>query len=278
VTVTYNGFDHEVLQLRDEFLNLSAHIAAKYGVRGVSERTVVNLLMEHICEKFIVEKLKFGLGGEDDVDRVWRNLHDYAVALLVERLKNELIDKGFQISITSEAETPTGRYDVLLMVDRRGVQILDGYKNICLEAKTGLNISLGQLEKYLWNGSTTVLVRFTRGDAVPLRAQDWAGFMKAALRDRIGKAKRILEGKAILVPNKDCKECPLIECRFNKNQLEGRRSIGPRDLSELFENFRRNAYASIEAAVKIVAEELNKLLHSGKATLLGEVTALEARP
>jgi len=260
VVRSYDGFDHEVLQLRDEFLNLSAHIAAKYGVRRVSERTVVNLLMEHICEKFIVEKLKFGLGDDGDVDRVWCNLHDYAVALLVERLKNELVDKGFPISIINEAETPTGKYDVLLMVDRGGVQILNGYGDICLEAKTGLNISLGQLEKYLWNGSTAVLVRLARGDAVLFKAQDWADFMKAALRDRIEKAKRILKGKAILVPGRDCKECLLKECRFNRNTLEKRGITKPRNMSELFEEFRMNAYVSIDAAVKLVTEELNKLL------------------
>jgi len=96
------------------------------------------------------------------------------------------------------------------------VQILNYRGNICLEAKTGLNISLNQSEKYMWNGTTVVLVRFSSGDAIVFRAAEWADSLKAALADRIEKAKRILNGRFILVPGRDCYECPMKSCRFNK--------------------------------------------------------------
>ncbi|MEM2989969.1 MAG: hypothetical protein QXQ02_02145 [Halobacteria archaeon] len=259
-TSNQNSFDYKIVELRDEFLNLSAHIAAKYGVKGTTEKTVVKLLMEHICEKFIMERLRSGFWNDNEVDRVWRNLHDYAVALLVERLKNELMACGFPISILSEAENPTGRYDVLLLVDRKGVQILNSSGNICLEAKTGLNISFTQSEKYMWNGATVMLIRFATGDIIFLRAREWVDFIKLTLIDRIEKARRILEGKTILVPGVDCRECPLKECGFNKNRFGKRELTKPRDLAELFENFRRNAYKAIGSAVKAVVDELSMML------------------
>jgi hypothetical protein len=252
----------EVFQLRDEFLNMAACIATRYGTGKVSERTVVKLLMEHLCERCIVEKLRLGYWGENDIDRVWRNLHDYAVMLLVERLKNELVASGLPIKILSEAENPVGRYDVLLMVDGKGIQIVNGDSTICLEAKTGLNVSLSQTEKYMWNGITIILIRFAMGDVIKLKAKDWVNLLKFALKDRIEKAKRLLNGRAILVPCADCKGCPLKDCRFNKNVIEVHELIKPHSLNDLFKSFRENAYFAIEAAVKAVIDELSKALQS----------------
>ncbi len=255
----YNG-DEEVLQLRDEFLDLAAHLAARYGVDGAAEKYVVRLLMDHVCEKCILDKLRQNSLGNGEIDRVWRNLHDYAVTLLMERLKNELAHAGIPISILSEADNTVGRYDVLLVVSRGSIQILNDDGAICVEAKTGFNISLSQAEKYMWNGVTVVIVRFATGDVIQLKASDWVSLLKSALRDRIEKARRILEGKAILVPGLDCKDCPQKECRFNKSV--GSRTIRPRSLDELFENFRKNAYTAIEAAIKAIMEELNGILRS----------------
>ncbi|MEM2570065.1 MAG: hypothetical protein QXT67_09055 [Candidatus Bathyarchaeia archaeon] len=247
-------FDQEVLHLRDELLRLVEEISAKYGGRSGGKR-VINLLMDHICERCIIEKIKSPDDGDDDVDRIWRNMHSYAVTLLIERLKNELAAAGLPISIISEAENPSGRYDILLMVDRKGVQVLNRGENISVEVKTGLNISLSQTEKYMWNSTTMILVRFATGDAITLRAGDWADLLKMALRNRIEKANRILDGKVILVPGRDCHECPLKECRFNrKSEKSG--LTRPHDINELFDGFRRNACAAIENAVKAVMTEL----------------------
>ncbi|MEM1674733.1 MAG: hypothetical protein QXI56_07680 [Candidatus Bathyarchaeia archaeon] len=252
-------FDREVTYLRDMLISLAEEIAAKYS-DGSSGKRVIDLLMENLCERCIIERLKAGYSGDEEIDRVWRNLHEYAVSLLVERLKNELAAKGFPISIFSEADNPTGRYDALLIVDRRSIQILNGGGNICIEAKTGLNISLSQSEKYMWNGTTVVLVRFTSGDVIVLRAADWIDFLRAALADRIEKAKRILDGKVILVPGRDCYECPAEQCRFKKNCGREREPTKPRSMEELFDGFRRNAYNAIDEAVRAVMVELSRIL------------------
>ncbi|MEM0253435.1 MAG: hypothetical protein QXK78_02630 [Candidatus Bathyarchaeia archaeon] len=252
-------FDKEVIQLRDTLISLAAEIAAKYS-SSVSSKKVIDLLMENLCERCIIERLKVGYSGDEEIDRVWRNLHEYAVSLLVERLKNELAAKGFPISIFSEADNPTGRYDVLLIADRRSIQILNSCGNICIEAKTGLNISLSQSEKYMWNGTTIVLVRFASGDTIVLRAAEWADFLRAALADRIEKAKRILDGKVILVPGRDCYECPAEQCRFKKNCGREREPTKPRSMEELFDGFRRNAYNAIDEAVRAVMVELSRIL------------------
>ncbi|MEM2168113.1 MAG: hypothetical protein QXR74_07110 [Candidatus Bathyarchaeia archaeon] len=253
-------FDQEVLHLRDELLRLVEEISAKYCGRSGGKR-VINLLMDHICERCIIEKIKSPDDGDDNVDRIWRNMHSYAVTLLIERLKNELAAAGLPISIISEAENPSGRYDILLMVDRKGVQVLNSGENISVEVKTGLNVSLSQTEKYMWNGTTVILVRFATGDAITLRAGDWADLLKMALRDRIEKANRILDGRVILVPGGDCCECPLHECRFNRNNGKSELTK-PHDINDLFNGFRRNASIAIENAVKAVMTELNEMLKS----------------
>ncbi|MEM3640571.1 MAG: hypothetical protein QXH37_01420 [Candidatus Bathyarchaeia archaeon] len=255
--IVANGeFCQDVLRLRDEFLDLCAHIAARLSSGRVSEKAVASLLMESLCERFVVEKLKFEGADANEADRIWRNMHDYAVSLLLERLKNELFTRGFSVAVFNEVENPVGRYDVLLVVNRGRVQILNGNGSISLEVKTGLNVSLSQLEKYLWNGVTVILLRFATGDVVVLKPIEWADFLKSALADRIEIAKRILDNTPILVPGKDCRDCPLQSCPFNRKEGGNPGITKPKDLSELFNRFRENAYKAIESAVKAVITEL----------------------
>lgn len=254
-----NNGDQEILRLRDELLSLASQLSARYACRKLTEKTVVNLLMEHVCERCIVEKLRLGVRDEDKVDRAWRNLHSYAVELLIERLKNKLLEAGFHVSIASEAENPTGYYDVLLKVDRTGIQILNGSKSICLEAKTGFNISFLQLEKYLWNGSTIILVRFATSDVWTFRLSEWATFLKTVLNDRIEKARRIIAGRVVPVQGPDCKECPLESCKFRKSRAVKEDKLGKNNgFTEALEGFKRNADAAIEAALSAVLVELNR--------------------
>jgi hypothetical protein len=249
----------EVLRLRDELLSLAAQISAKYANQRFSEKKVVSLLMEYTCERRILEELKLGVRCGDEIDKAWRNLHSYAVALLTERLKNRLSEAGFHVGIVNEAESPTGFYDILLRINSTGLEIINGDKSICLEAKTGFSISLSQLEKYLWNGVTIILVRFTTSDVIAFRPGDWATLLKAVLIDRIEKARRIIAGKAIIVQSVDCKQCPLESCRFyNGSPQEGDRLRKNNSIIKAFEGFKRNAVAAIEAAINAVLEELNR--------------------
>ncbi|MGB9959864.1 MAG: hypothetical protein ACPLKQ_05025 [Candidatus Bathyarchaeales archaeon] len=249
-------FCHDVLKFRDEFLYLCAHIATRFSSGRASEKAVASLLMESSCEKFVVEKLKAEGAYTNYVDPIWRNVHDYAVLLLLERLKNELLAHGFSVTVFNEVENSAGRYDVLLVVNRWQVQIINGSGSISIEVKTGLNVSLSQLEKYLWNGITVVLLRFATGDVVVLKPSEWVDLLKFALADRIEKAKRVLASTPILVPGKDCRGCPLQSCRFNKKESGNPGMTKPKDLSELFNRFRVNAYKAIESAVKAVMIEL----------------------
>jgi hypothetical protein len=256
--------DCGLASLKRSFYDLAAKIAAKYGNKRVGEKTVIKLLMERTCERFIVEELKTGAMGDEEVDRIWRNLHDYAASLLIEKLKNELASKEIPVSIVREADNPSGRYDVLIF---NGVtpKILNGDGKICLELKVGFNVSLEQIEKYLWDSNRIILARFAAGDVVTLRAEDWEDFLKAVLEERLKKAERIYGGKVVLVPGDECLDCPLRECRFNRNNGANRGIRGPKSLTNLLETFRRNAISTIDAAVKSVLEELTTNLSHAKS-------------
>ena len=141
----------ELFELRDRLLNLAGKISERYP--AYSKVRVVNLLLRHVCERCITELLSNPVqsNGKDMFDRVWRNMHSYAVTLFLERLKNELASRGISVAVVSEGECPTGRYDVLV-TNGRTIQILHDAlgKHISVEFKTGLNIDFTQLEKYLW--------------------------------------------------------------------------------------------------------------------------------
>ncbi len=250
----------ELFELRDRLLNLAGKISEKYGVG--SKIRVVNLLLRHVCERCILELLcSPAQNGEEDMfDRVWRNMHSYAVTLFLERLKNELASRGIAVAIVSEGECPTGRYDVLVTNGRTIRIIHDALgKRISVEFKTGLNVDFTQLEKYLWNNITLILVRVKTGHVATLRTDEWREFLKSSLKDRICKAERILDGKTMLVPGKDCKDCPSTTCKFNKQDTKKEEELEkPENLTRLLESFRENLYPTIERAVNATLEEITK--------------------
>jgi len=249
--------DKDILRLRDELLDLAAQISEKYSSRK-SEKFIIDLLMEHSCERLIIESLALNLIWEDDIDRLWRGLHIYAVSLLIERLKNRLIEEGFDVSLVNEAECPTGRYDILLIINNRGIKILTDGNDICLEVKTGFGVSFEQIEKYMWNGTIVILVRCVTGHALAFRAQDWSGPLRTVLEDRIKKAKRILDGNVVLVRGPDCKKCPLKDCKFNEFKAEENETERANDFYETLDKFRKNATKAIETAVNLVLQELRR--------------------
>ena len=100
-----------------------------------------------------------------------------------------------------------------------------------------------------------ILVRVETGHVVTFRTEEWREFLKHALQDRIAKAERILEGKAMLVPGEDCAKCPLTTCRFNRYDPKTDGLTKPENLTRLMENFRENIYPAIENAVRAVLEE-----------------------
>lgn len=251
---------NELLQLRDDFLNCAALIASKYG--KLSTISVVNLLMNHACEKHIVAVLENGCDNAIEFDRIWRNMHDYASLLLVEKLKNEFLAKGISVNVESEAKDIVGVYDVSI-INGENIQLYNSHGKLCIELKVGLNISLNQLEKYLWNTPTLILARFATGDVVKLRAQEIASFLQAALKERIEKATRILNGVTIVVPGRDCLNCNIGECKFRKESTSYD-IFRPRNLGKLLEIFLKNLSKTIDIAVMAVLEEVNawKLKHA----------------
>ena len=71
----------DLFKLRDHLLNLAGKISEKYG--GDSRIRVVNLLLKYVCERCIIEVLSNPVqGGKEDMfDRIWRNMHSYAITL-----------------------------------------------------------------------------------------------------------------------------------------------------------------------------------------------------
>ena len=61
----------------------------------------------------------------------------------------------------------------------------------------------------------------------------------------------------MLVPGKDCVECPLTTCRFNKRDPNKEEFTKPENLTKLLENFKENLYPTIENATKAVLAEIN---------------------
>ncbi|MEM3488934.1 MAG: hypothetical protein QXO75_04665, partial [Nitrososphaerota archaeon] len=184
--------------------------------------------------------------------------HSYAKRKLIERLKRELACHEYQI--VSEARSASGRYDVLLEVNKSNIEVKTSNVRIVIEVKAGIDISLEQLERYLRENTAVILCRIRLGQTVLLRAKDHTELLVESLKDYIEKADRILDGKLVLVPGPDCSRCDA-QCTYAQPLKEGDHELirlCDEDFSKDIESFLKNLYTCIDATVNLVVKQLKQ--------------------
>jgi hypothetical protein len=253
----------ELKNLKEEYVTLAGKIASANGLAYQGKlrvSTVMKILADHECERLIIHLLRNPDVENNKFDRYYSEKHEFCKRKLVERLKNKLEGMGRRVSISTEMKSDTGRYD-LIIVSGQQIKILDenGKEKIVIEIKASLGIDLFQIERYLWDDLTLIIVRVVTSHVKKIKTVECLNFLLESLRDLAKKANRILANKPIVVPRRDCCMCQDMGCKYNENNKTShfhRIVMGNEefklDMDELF----KNIYTAIDEAVEMVAEEL----------------------
>jgi len=252
----------DVDSLSEKCLGVLKSVREELGTKA-TDATIMAIARNYECEVLAHHVIVNGPGARQEFfDYWWTEKHDDARRRFIERLKNRLEAEGLRCAVVTEANVPTGHFDVMIENGKHNVvRIADrkGGKRLAVELKTGSKISIEQIARYLPECDVLVLVRLKTGHVVKLYSAELEEFLCNDLCDLMAKMKRILNGQAILVRGNSCVGCP-VKCIFAEpptSRMEPRLVVLDNDAftSDLL-HLLHNVYDTIERAVTFVVEEL----------------------
>ena len=149
----------------------------------------------------IVEKLR--QQRRPDIDAVYLENHRLAVGILVEQLQSFLAERGYKVSVLTEAKLEHGTADVLIVPTSYGVNLQHNEKKIIIEVKTGKSLSYSQLFRYLLDVSnaTLVLWRIKKHQVAVLRRKSLQPMLQAFMEMCILRGERVLDAETVKCQN-----------------------------------------------------------------------------
>jgi hypothetical protein len=180
--------------LLDQICSRIADRFSLYNSNGKPRKsTIVDVLANSTCILCIARKLS-GQVTTNNVDALYRECHRLAINMLVEELYNLLSRLGYTVEVTSETTIEYGKVDVIITITNYGINLRSNTKELMVEVKTGVSLSLSQLFRYLLDkrGSTIVVWRVRRRQVLVFNVQDFEPLLIEFMKMCIMRGKRLL--------------------------------------------------------------------------------------
>ena len=113
----------------------------------IAKTTCTSCINRLLCEKSI-----------NSVDNFYTGCHSLACNILVEELQTQLTERGYSVLVTNEKKLEYGRVDILIIPNRRGVDLHLYKKEVGIEVKTGSSLSFSQLFRYMLDNADRTLI------------------------------------------------------------------------------------------------------------------------
>lgn len=192
--------------------------------------SVTKLLLSCDCERqlqFLLSHQDSYLIQEKRFDSLFRVRSTFATRKIINHLAGRLLEEHFRVGIATEVRSDFGVYDVVIYEGSPTSIRQNGREVVRLEIKASLGLDLEQIERYLWQGSSTLLlIRALTGQVTRFSPERQWGFISFSQQETLSKAKRVLQApnNALTIPGNYCKWCPDRLCSFNRARESGARS------------------------------------------------------
>ena len=196
---------------------------AKWGKNMTS--SAAGLLASSDCErriKFHLEHLDLKDGTK--FDPYYAEKSRYATTFILDHLKNTLEEVGLEYLISNEVRVDLGIHDVVILAGPARTEKRDNAVLLRFEIKGSAGISLEQIARYIASDSSPlVLVRVAFNQVAILKdSASMKAFVQMMIHSLVTKAARLEEGKIIIVPGRECHDCPDASCSYNKRANKSR--------------------------------------------------------
>jgi hypothetical protein len=198
--------------LQNEFLSLAEALAEKLSTSAtkVEARYVASVLDRTICDEAALWLLR-NRSDEADirVDAYWTSKHECAKRKVAEGLINRLCDLGIPAEITLESQGANARQDISMVLRKPDGSV---GKRVAVEVKTGVVLDFSQLERLMRDSDIVILARVNTEHVAVLRSREYNAVLAQSLMIKIGRVKRLIEGRPCMVQGRDCLLCMNDEC------------------------------------------------------------------
>jgi len=215
-----------------------------YGSNGkLRKAVIIDAIANSTCIACVAKKLSNNATSQR-IDAVYRECHKLAVSILVEELCYVLSNWGYRVSFSTEANTEYGKVDVLIKLTNYRVSLQYGIKEVKVEVKTGLSLSLSQLLRYIldYTDRAVVLWRIRSRQVLVFEGSELKPLLTQFMKMIISRGKRLLES-------------PEVPCE-HITQL-GNWSPTQQELQETLLDFVKAVTETLPSVIKAVAEELD---------------------
>jgi len=153
-----NNLDYE--KIRVLFDKVCSEIAARYNLYDLNGKPrkpkIIEVIAGTTCTFCIDRRLQEN--RFDRVDDLFKQCHQFACNLLVEKLYSQLSGMGYAVLISSEKNVEYGKVDIFIVPNRHGISLHCRNKEIAVEVKTGFSLSLSQLFRYTLDNPDRAIV------------------------------------------------------------------------------------------------------------------------
>ena len=176
---------------------ICSNIASRFDLYDSSgqprKATIIEIIAASPCLACIAEKLSQKTVSSE-VDSLYKECHKLAVNILAEELFYLLTKLGYKIAISTETDLKYGKADILVTLTNYGLTLKNATKELIIEVKTGISLSLSQIFRYFMDSrSDTVIVwRVRKRQVLTFNARELRPILQEFIRVLCLRGLRLL--------------------------------------------------------------------------------------
>jgi hypothetical protein len=178
------------------------------------------------------------------IDNFYAECHSLACNILVEELQTRLTEQGYSVLVTDEKKLEYGKVDILIVPNGHGVDLHFNKKEVGIEVKTGVSLSLPQVFRYMLDNTerTLILWRIRNQQILLFEGTKLRPLLTQFMMMIISKAERLLSN-------------PEMSCNHPRESKKW--SPSQQQLQEAFSDFADGIIKTLPCVIKTVKEMLD---------------------
>jgi hypothetical protein len=226
--------------------------------------TLVKIISSISCERRIMDVLANNNVAKEEqkFDPYFLRKSEFATVKILDHVKTSLSTNGFSDAVVlTEAPSQIGRYDAIIVLGSSRKVHAEYEGKIRIEIKGSLGLDLEQIERYMWDDpSTLILVRVMTAQVAIIKPNERQAYLAFYMEDLHTKINRLLQNKPYTIPGTTCTDCPDDSCVYWRKRGKSKESTNivtlpdtdfAQDLTTFFQNL---SYVAEKTAILVVEE------------------------
>lgn len=212
----------------------------------ISNGRILAVIQENPCYLKCSHEIRYPL-YDNNIDPFYLERHRYVKTKLIDNIIDKL---GHLVEVTSEQCIPTGRLDISITPQNK-ILLLNNKRKIAIEIKTGMNMDLFQVERYMIESDLLIIIRVPTEEVVSINSSQFRTELIKSISTLTRKTQRLTDNDIRRVQGEWCRGCTAT-CEHKKPK---RNNIHTASIGG-FERLTKNVDVVIDKVIKILKDEI----------------------